>query len=82
VKDALDAISKYAFVRSPYPLILSIENHCSPEFQAILASLISTTFGESLVTKVLDGIDGMPSPEMLKYRVLIKVRGFLNIILF
>jgi phosphatidylinositol phospholipase C, delta len=38
VRDVLaDAIKPYAFKSSPYPLILSIENHLSPEQQDVLA---------------------------------------------
>lgn len=36
---AVDAINRYAFVASPYPVILSIENHCSLAQQARMAEI-------------------------------------------
>lgn len=36
-KAVVEAINKSAFVASPYPVILSIENHCSLAQQARMA---------------------------------------------
>lgn len=36
---AVDVINRYAFVTSPYPVILSIENHCSVVQQARMAEI-------------------------------------------
>lgn len=36
---AVDVINRYAFVTSPYPVILSIENHCSLAQQARMAEI-------------------------------------------
>lgn len=73
--DALQAISKYAFAASPYPLILSLEVHCQPAQQERLAALLKTHLGAALVDQRLDGLDtgNLPSPEQLMYRILIKV---------
>ena len=40
-----DAIKGYAFVASPYPLILSLEVHCSEEQQAKMAHHLITNLG-------------------------------------
>lgn len=46
VRDVLtDVIKPYAFKATPYPLILSIENHLGREQQAILASLLVEILG-------------------------------------
>ena len=45
-KDILiDAIKPYAFHSSEFPVILSLENHCSPEQQAVLAQRLVDILG-------------------------------------
>jgi phosphatidylinositol phospholipase C delta len=81
VKDILVAVAKYAFIASPYPVILSLEVHCKLEQQDMLADLLRGVFGKSLVDRRMDGVkDGcLPSPENLKYRILIKVGHFSSV---
>ena len=76
----METINRSAFVTSPYPIILSIENHCSLPQQSRMANIFMQVFGEKLVTKFLFEADfsedvHLPSPSQLKYRILIKVRG-------
>ena len=40
-----DAIKPYAFSTSPYPVILSLENHCTAGQQALLASHLTKILG-------------------------------------
>ena len=47
LRDVLEAIAAYAFRASEFPLILSFENHCGFEQQAVVADLCV----ELLVTK-------------------------------
>ncbi|RDD40218.1 1-phosphatidylinositol 4,5-bisphosphate phosphodiesterase delta-4 [Trichoplax sp. H2] len=72
-KDAVQAISDYAFVTSCYPVILSIENHCSIEQQRKMAKYFVEIFGDKLYKEPIDPsrTTGL-SPEDLKYKVLIK----------
>ena len=49
-----DAIKPYAFCSSDYPLILSIENHCSPEQQDIMADIMKHTLGDQLYIQPVD----------------------------
>ena len=49
-----DAIKPYAFHSSPFPLILSIENHCSREQQDRMASLFRTVLGDQLWSEPVD----------------------------
>ncbi|XP_013877977.1 1-phosphatidylinositol 4,5-bisphosphate phosphodiesterase delta-3-A [Austrofundulus limnaeus] len=73
-KEVIETISQYGFKTSPYPLILSLENHCSVEQQAVMARHLRTILGEKLLTKPLDElpVKELPSPEELKWRILVK----------
>ena len=73
--DVMSTISKYAFVKSPYPLWISLEVHCNPAQQAIMAQIIKDTCGSKLVTEPLDpSAEQLPSPSQLLHRILIKVK--------
>ncbi|XP_016341581.1 1-phosphatidylinositol 4,5-bisphosphate phosphodiesterase delta-1-like isoform X3 [Sinocyclocheilus anshuiensis] len=73
-KDVIKAIQENAFKTSEYPLILSLENHCSVEQQKIMAQHLISILGSALITKPLG--DQMPtclpSPEELKGRFIVK----------
>ncbi|XP_062385367.1 1-phosphatidylinositol 4,5-bisphosphate phosphodiesterase delta-1b isoform X2 [Sardina pilchardus] len=73
-KDAIKAIKEYAFKTSDYPVILSLENHCSVEQQKLMAQHMISILGSALVTKPLGDYmpTGFPSPEELKRRFVIK----------
>jgi phosphatidylinositol phospholipase C delta/inactive phospholipase C-like protein 2 len=76
VRDVCQAIAKYAFVASEYPVILSLEMHCSPPQQAKIASYLRSSFGDALITeRLLTSECELPSPEQLKRRILIKGKG-------
>ncbi|XP_058453692.1 LOW QUALITY PROTEIN: 1-phosphatidylinositol 4,5-bisphosphate phosphodiesterase epsilon-1-like [Malaya genurostris] len=73
----VEAINKSAFVQSVYPVILSIENHCSVAQQQRMAHIFQSIFGDKLVTNFLFDQDYtdepfLPSPLSLKYKILIK----------
>nr|XP_017523223.2 1-phosphatidylinositol 4,5-bisphosphate phosphodiesterase beta-2 isoform X3 [Manis javanica] len=77
-KEAIEAIAESAFKTSPYPVILSFENHVdSPRQQAKMAEYCRTMFGEMLLTEPLEkfplkpGVP-LPSPEDLRGKILIK----------
>lgn len=77
LRDACKAIAKYAFVTSPYPIIISAEVHCGMTQQVMIANIMREEFGDALVTAPVNGrpkIEALPSPEDLKGRVLLKVR--------
>ncbi|CAF91447.1 unnamed protein product, partial [Tetraodon nigroviridis] len=72
--DVLMTIKEHAFVTSDYPIILSIEDHCSIVQQRNMASHFKKVFGDMLLTKPVDiAADGLPSPNQLKKKILIKV---------
>jgi len=58
-----------------YPLILSIENHCSLQQQRNMASGFQDVFGDFLLTEpVVAANNGfLPSPNQLKRKIILKV---------
>ncbi|TMS16973.1 1-phosphatidylinositol 4,5-bisphosphate phosphodiesterase delta-1 [Larimichthys crocea] len=73
-KDVIKAIKDYAFKTSEYPVILSLENHCTVDQQKIMAHHMISILGDALVTKPLGNTlpTNFPSPEELKGKFLIK----------
>ena len=72
LKEVVEAIAKYAFSVTPYPLILSLEVHCSLDQQDVMAKLFQDIFGNALVTSRDEGEWELPSPEALRGRILLK----------
>uniref|UniRef100_A0A671VCM9 Phosphoinositide phospholipase C n=1 Tax=Sparus aurata TaxID=8175 RepID=A0A671VCM9_SPAAU len=72
--EVIETINEYAFKASPYPLILSLENHCSVEQQTVMARHLRSILGEKLLTKPLKDVDPhkLPSPEDLQFKILVK----------
>lgn len=52
--------------RSPYPVILSLENHCSKEQQEIMAHYLISILGEKLLRAPIDHptTGELPSPNV------------------
>ncbi|XP_071388937.1 1-phosphatidylinositol 4,5-bisphosphate phosphodiesterase delta-3-A isoform X2 [Centroberyx affinis] len=73
-KEVIVTIAQYAFKASPYPLILSLENHCSVEQQAVMAKHLRTILGSKLLIKPLSDqtLKDLPSPEELRGCILVK----------
>ncbi|KAG5519661.1 hypothetical protein PMAC_001817 [Pneumocystis sp. 'macacae'] len=73
--DVISAIAKYAFIVSPYPLILSLEVHCSFPQQYLMVSILKEVLGEMLITSLITTDPKiLPSPMDLKYKILLKVK--------
>jgi Ca2+-binding EF-hand superfamily protein len=71
--DVLKVAKRQGFVKTPYPIILSLENHCSKKVQDRTAELIESILGDTLYRLPPGGkVTKLPSPEELKYKVLIK----------
>ena len=49
LREVCEAILKYGFVASPYPIIISAEIHCSIGQQDLIAGIMMQVFGEKLV---------------------------------
>ncbi|XP_071036049.1 1-phosphatidylinositol 4,5-bisphosphate phosphodiesterase gamma-1 isoform X2 [Parasteatoda tepidariorum] len=71
--DVIKTIKEHAFVASEYPVILSLENHCTLPQQRNMASAFLEIFGDLLLTQPVerDGMQ-MPSPAQLKRKIIIK----------
>jgi phosphatidylinositol phospholipase C gamma-1 len=48
--DVVKTIKEHAFVRSEFPVILSLEDHCSLPQQRKMAQIFQDVFGDMLVT--------------------------------
>nr|XP_035938962.1 1-phosphatidylinositol 4,5-bisphosphate phosphodiesterase delta-4 isoform X4 [Halichoerus grypus] len=67
-KDVVATVAQYAFQTSDYPVILSLETHCSWEQQQVMACHLTEILGEQLLSTTLDGLlpTQLPSPERSK----------------
>uniref|UniRef100_A0A8C6LFF0 1-phosphatidylinositol 4,5-bisphosphate phosphodiesterase n=1 Tax=Nothobranchius furzeri TaxID=105023 RepID=A0A8C6LFF0_NOTFU len=77
-KEVIEAIAECAFKTSPFPIILSFENHVdSPKQQAKMAEYCRSIFGDALLTEPLEkyplesGVP-LPSPTDLMGKILVK----------
>ncbi|GAV05052.1 hypothetical protein RvY_15239-2 [Ramazzottius varieornatus] len=71
--DVVECIRDHAFATSDYPVILSIEDHCSLPQQRRMAHLFQKILGDMLVTVPVDKNETkMPSPIQLKRKIIIK----------
>lgn len=69
----LEAIGRFAFVASDYPLILSLENHCSLRQQKVMLKHLLRILGDKLYRdEPREGDPYLPSPQALKHRILLK----------
>eukprot|EP00118_Oscarella_pearsei_P006498 m.29453 g.29453 ORF g.29453 m.29453 type:complete len:1306 (+) comp31169_c0_seq5:82-3999(+) len=72
-KDVLKTIKEHAFISSQFPLILSIEDHCSLPQQKVMAKEFKEMLGDMLLTHPIDvNANMLPSPFQLKRKILIK----------
>ncbi|XP_063173809.1 1-phosphatidylinositol 4,5-bisphosphate phosphodiesterase eta-2 [Candoia aspera] len=73
-KDVIETINKYAFIKSEYPVILSIENHCNVIQQKKMAQYLIEILGDKLDLSSVNNEDPtkLPSPESLKGKILVK----------
>jgi phosphatidylinositol phospholipase C delta len=70
-----DAIKPYAFYASEYPVILSLENHCSLKQQETLAKHLRDILGDMLYTEpVSEHMTVLPSPASLKRKIIVKAK--------
>ncbi|XP_061376615.1 phosphoinositide phospholipase C 6-like isoform X1 [Gastrolobium bilobum] len=70
----LKSIKEYAFVQSHYPVIITLEDHLTPDLQAKLAEMATQIFGELLYYPQTDSLTEFPTPESLKGRILISTK--------
>lgn len=56
-------LKRQGFSKSPYPIILSLENHCSLESQDRIAHLLETILGDMIQRPPSGTVTELPSPE-------------------
>ncbi|XP_077459403.1 1-phosphatidylinositol 4,5-bisphosphate phosphodiesterase eta-2 [Stigmatopora argus] len=73
-KDVIETINKYAFTKSEYPVILSIENHCSVPQQKKMAEYLKEVLQDKLDLSNINAQEfkKLPSPDTLKGKILVK----------
>uniref|UniRef100_A0A8C7PT14 Phosphoinositide phospholipase C n=1 Tax=Oncorhynchus mykiss TaxID=8022 RepID=A0A8C7PT14_ONCMY len=73
-KDVIETVNKYAFTKNQYPVILSIENHCTVPQQKKMAEYLLEVLQDKvdLSTVNMNEFRKLPSPELLKGKVLVK----------
>nr|XP_031361462.1 1-phosphatidylinositol 4,5-bisphosphate phosphodiesterase eta-1 [Lonchura striata domestica] len=73
-RDVAETINKYAFIKNEFPVILSIENHCSIQQQKKIAQYLKEIFGDKLDLSSVSTGDPrqLPSPQDLKGKILVK----------
>uniref|UniRef100_A0AAR2M3H0 Phosphoinositide phospholipase C n=1 Tax=Pygocentrus nattereri TaxID=42514 RepID=A0AAR2M3H0_PYGNA len=73
-RDVVETINKYAFAKSQYPVIISIENHCSVPQQKKMAQYLTEVLQDKLDLSSVNINESrrLPSPEVLKGKILVK----------
>lgn len=75
-ENVIIAINHYAFYSSPYPVVLSIENHCSHNQQVKMAEIMKRVFEDRLLLpseRTKGDVKGaMGSPGCLREKILVK----------
>ncbi|KAL5710256.1 phosphoinositide phospholipase C [Ranunculus cassubicifolius] len=70
----LKAIKEYAFSTSPYPVVITLEDHLNADLQAKVAEMVTQIFGDMLYFPDTDCLEEFPSPESLKYRIILSTK--------
>lgn len=71
-KDVILAIKRSAFANSPYPVILSLENHCEYDQQNVMAAILREILGDMIQKPPANRMEILPSPAQLMRKIIIK----------
>ena len=73
-RDVVQSIKDYGFYSNPYPIILSIEQHCELEQQKVQVKILKKILGSMIVPpmKNVTATHTLPSPQELRGKVIIK----------
>ncbi|XP_014503861.1 phosphoinositide phospholipase C 2 [Vigna radiata var. radiata] len=75
LRACLLAIKDYAFFASPYPVVITFEDHITPSLQGKVAKMLVDTFGDMLFyPENPHQMREFPSPERLKKKILISTK--------
>ncbi|KAL2555666.1 Phosphoinositide phospholipase C 2 [Forsythia ovata] len=70
----LRSIKEHAFFASEYPVVITLEDHLTPDLQAKVAEMITQTFGDMLFSPGSECLKEFPSPESLKKKIIISTK--------
>ncbi|KAK3022799.1 hypothetical protein RJ639_046901 [Escallonia herrerae] len=70
----LMSIKEHAFTTSEYPVVVTLEDHLTPDLQAKVAEMVTQTFGDILFCPGSECLKEFPSPEDLKKRIIISTK--------
>ncbi|KAL8162646.1 hypothetical protein V2J09_014135 [Rumex salicifolius] len=74
LKQCLKSIKEHAFETSPYPVVITLEDHLTPDLQAKVAKMVTETFETMLFYPNSESLEAMPSPEELKYKIILSTK--------
>ncbi|XP_066561835.1 1-phosphatidylinositol 4,5-bisphosphate phosphodiesterase zeta-1-like [Amia ocellicauda] len=74
-KDVIETVEHHAFMVSPYPVILSLENHCSHSQQEVMAQHLRSILGDKLLSTTINNTcpKELPSPQKKKIVVAMEL---------
>ncbi|KAF8397289.1 hypothetical protein HHK36_016202 [Tetracentron sinense] len=70
----LRSIKEHAFFVSEYPVVLTLEDHLTPDLQAKVAKMVSQMFGDTLFSHGSECLEEFPSPESVKKQIIISTK--------
>ncbi|XP_076939128.1 phosphoinositide phospholipase C 6-like isoform X5 [Bidens hawaiensis] len=70
----LMSIKEHAFVKSPYPVIITLEDHLTPDLQAKVAEMVTSIFGDMLYLPKESDEEKLPSPDALKHQIILSTK--------
>lgn len=70
----LNSIKEFAFVASEYPVVITLEDHLTPDLQAKVAEMVIDTFGDMLYYPKSEHVTEFPSPELLKKKIILSTK--------
>ncbi|GLT31473.1 hypothetical protein SLA2020_062060 [Shorea laevis] len=70
----LKSIKEHAFDKSEYPVVITLEDHLTPDLQAKVAQMVTQTFGDILFSPGSECLKEFPSPESMKRRIIISTK--------
>lgn len=75
-EEVVCALRDHGFDNSPFPLILSLEMHCSEDQIVRVGQILDSTFGDMLLRHPSDGHFGEPltSPDDARKKVIVKAK--------
>ncbi|KAL3717993.1 hypothetical protein ACJRO7_003173 [Eucalyptus globulus] len=70
----LRSIKEHAFSASEYPVIITFEDHITPDLQAKVAEMVTQIYGDMLFCPEVECLKEFPSPESLKKRIIVSTK--------